>query len=151
MERARYLASFAVAGVVTFGLFWLMQALIGVEGKLDESKKGKVIDFVRLKRDSDTETKDRELPDRKPPEKEPPPPDLNLSQNLRPDAGEWERRPPRTRRGVAPDPVGFRARGSPWSPTADKPAAAVDRFASSRRSGRRRLRRFGIAFRCRSP
>lgn len=88
MQRSRYLAPFAIAAVVTFGLFWLMQTLIGVEGRLDESAATKVIDFVRLKRDSDTEKKERELPDRKPPEKEPPPPQLDLSQNLRPDAGD---------------------------------------------------------------
>ena len=85
---SRHLVSFVAAGAVTFGLFWLMQALIDVDATLDESKAGKVIDFVRLKRDTDTTLKDRELPDRKPPEKEPPPPDLNLSQNMRPDAGD---------------------------------------------------------------
>jgi protein TonB len=88
VERSRYLVSFVFAGVITFGLFWLMQALISVPASLDQSKTGKVIDFVRLKKDTDTETKERELPDRKPPEKEPPPPELNLSQNLRPDAGD---------------------------------------------------------------
>jgi protein TonB len=88
VESPRYIVSFAMAAVVTFGLFWLMQAMIAVDAKLDESAGTKVIDFVRLKRDTDTETKDRELPDRKPPEKEPPPPQLNLSQNMRPDSGD---------------------------------------------------------------
>jgi protein TonB len=88
VEGSRYLVSFVFAGAITFGLFWLMQALIGVEGQLDESKAPKVIDFVRLKRETETETKERELPNRKPPEKEPPPPELNLSQNLRPDSGD---------------------------------------------------------------
>lgn len=88
MPFARYTAAFALAALVTFGLFWVMQALIALEAELDESEQRRVIDFVRLKRDTDTETKDRELPDRKPPEKEPPPPELNLSQNLRPDAGD---------------------------------------------------------------
>jgi len=86
VQGSRYLATFALAALVTFGLFWVMQALIGVEGRLDESKATKAIDFVRLKRETETETKKRELPDRKPPEKEPPPPELNLAQNLQPDA-----------------------------------------------------------------
>ncbi len=81
----RYLVSLALASLVTFGLFWVMQALIGVTGKLDESPQGRVIDFVRLKRDTETETKERKPPDKRPPEEEPPPPDLNLAQNLRPD------------------------------------------------------------------
>jgi len=85
---SRFLVTFALAGVVTFGLFWLMQTLIGVEGKLDDSAATKVIDFVRLKRDTQIEEKKRELPDRRQPEKEPPPPQLDLSQNLRPDAGD---------------------------------------------------------------
>lgn len=88
MEGARYIGTFAIAAIVTFGLFWIMQALIGVDFDLDESEATRVIDFVRLKRDTDTQTKDRELPDRKPPEKEPPPPELNLSDQIRPDSGE---------------------------------------------------------------
>lgn len=87
MLPGRYLAALVVAAGVAFGLFWVMQSLIDVQGKLEENKKGKIMDFVRVKRDTETETKKRELPDRKPPEKEPPPPQLDLAQNLRPDAG----------------------------------------------------------------
>jgi protein TonB len=81
----RYIAAFVLAAAVTFGLFWVMQALIGVEGRLDESGSGRVIDFVRLKKESEAETKKRKLPDKKPPEDQPPPPDLNLAKNSRPD------------------------------------------------------------------
>lgn len=87
MGAARYLSTFAVAFVITFGLFWVMQALIGVEGQLDESKRGQVVDFIRLKKESEAETKKRKMPDKKPPEKEPPPPEMNLAKNLRPDQG----------------------------------------------------------------
>ena len=80
----RFAVAFAIAAVVTFGLFWLMQALIGVEGTLDESGNRSVVDFVRLKREEATEEKKRELPKKKPPEEPPPPPDLNLSSNNRP-------------------------------------------------------------------
>jgi protein TonB len=81
----RYVTAFALAAIITFGLFWVMQALIGVEGQLDESSRGRVVDFVRLKKESDVEVKKRKLPDKKPPEEEPPPPDLNLSESSRPD------------------------------------------------------------------
>ena len=82
----RFPVAVAIAFVVTFGLFWVMQALIGIEGELDESARGRVVDFVRLKRDEAVEEKKRKLPNKKPPEEAPPPPDLNLSQNNRPDA-----------------------------------------------------------------
>ncbi len=87
MLLLRYLGTFAVASLVTFGLFWIMQALIGVEGELEEGGKAPSMDFVRLKRETQVEEKKRELPDKKKPDKEPPPPDLNLAQNLSPELG----------------------------------------------------------------
>ena len=62
MILRRYLGALFVASGVTFGLFWVMQALIGVEGSLNERALGSVVDFVRLKRESQVETKKRELP-----------------------------------------------------------------------------------------
>jgi protein TonB len=83
---ARRLLSVSVfAAAVTFALFWVMQALIGVAGELLEEKPSLVVDFVRLKRDTEPETKKREIPDRKPPEQPPPPPQIDFSQNLNPD------------------------------------------------------------------
>jgi hypothetical protein len=40
----RYPAAFVVAFAVTFGLFWVMQALIGVEGALDKDASRRVVD-----------------------------------------------------------------------------------------------------------
>lgn len=75
----RYAAAALLALAITAGLFYLMQALITkAAGELDESV-GSVVDFVRLKRDSDPEIKKRELPRKQKPEEPPPPPDLNLS------------------------------------------------------------------------
>ncbi len=82
---ARYLGVTALAAAVTFGLFWLMQALIGVAGELQEGGRSAAVDFVRLKRDTEPETKKRELPKRKPPEQPPPPPELDFAKNLNPD------------------------------------------------------------------
>jgi protein TonB len=74
---------FAAAGLsvgVTFGLFYLMQALISMEGRgLDDRNLGQIIEFVRLKREPELELKKRELPDKKPPPEKPPPPDMDLS------------------------------------------------------------------------
>ena len=82
----RLLVVSLVAAAITFSLFWVMQALIGVAGEVLEGKSNLVVDFVRLKRDSEPETKKREVPDRTPPEQPPPPPEIDFSQNLDPDA-----------------------------------------------------------------
>lgn len=82
----RHLIAFVCAAFVTFGLFWVMQELISTGFQLDQSAKRRVIDFVRLKREIEAETKKRKLPEKKELEEAPPPPELNLSQNLRPDA-----------------------------------------------------------------
>ena len=81
----RLLSVSFVAAAVTFALFWVMQALIGVAGEMLEGKASLVVDFVRLKRDTEPETKKREIPDRKPPDQPPPPPDIDFSQNLSAD------------------------------------------------------------------
>lgn len=73
-----------LACIVTFGLFWTMQALIGMSGQLKEGRPAPSIEFVRLKRDSAPEEKKREPPKRQKPEQQPPPPDMNLTQNMNP-------------------------------------------------------------------
>lgn len=86
MEAPRYIASFGAAVGVTFGLFWIMQALIGVEGELIDAAAPRVIDFVRLKREEVVEEKKRELPDKLAPEDQPPPPDMHMAESLRPSS-----------------------------------------------------------------
>ena len=67
----------ASLGVVTaFALFWVMQALIGVTGKLQEGRGRLSVDFVRLRRDNTPELKKREPPKREKPEQAPPPPEM---------------------------------------------------------------------------
>jgi protein TonB len=73
-----------LACVVTFGLFWAMQALIGMSGQLREGKPAPSIEFVRLKRDSAPQEKKREPPRREKPEQQPPPPDMDLAKNIKP-------------------------------------------------------------------
>lgn len=82
----RYAIAFLVASGVTFGLFYLMQALISMGvAEAERVFAGHVIEFVRLKRDSQLDLKKRRLPDKAPPEEEPPPPELDLSRPVRPD------------------------------------------------------------------
>ena len=73
-----------LACIVTFGLFWAMQALIGMSGQLKEGRPAPSIEFVRLKRDSTPEEKKREPPKREKPEQQPPPPDMDLAKNMNP-------------------------------------------------------------------
>ena len=80
----RFPAAFAIALVVTFGLFWTMQALIGVGGELKEGTASPRIEFVRLKRDTSPIEKKREPPKRAKPDAAPPPPEMNLAKNMNP-------------------------------------------------------------------
>jgi protein TonB len=70
--------------LTTFGLFWVMQALIGVSGQLKEGRAAPKVEFVRLKRDTAPETKERETPRREKPEQPPPPPEMNVARNIDP-------------------------------------------------------------------
>jgi protein TonB len=80
MIRPRFLITVVLAAGMTFGLFWLMQFLISMKsGLYDESKRGRVVEFVRLKRDSELELKKRKLPDKQERDEEPPSPDIDLS------------------------------------------------------------------------
>jgi protein TonB len=73
-----------LACIVTFGLFWAMQALIGMSGELKEGGATASIEFVRLKRDSTPEEKKREPPRREKPEQQPPPPEMDIAKNINP-------------------------------------------------------------------
>jgi protein TonB len=76
-------AAFLAIGV-TFGLFYLMQALIlGKDMKLGEMS-GTMIEFVRLKRESELDLKKRKMPEKQEPEEPPPPPDLSMARSDKP-------------------------------------------------------------------
>ncbi len=81
MGGLRFLIAFGLASGVTFGLFYLMQSMIIVEGELDASGAIKVVDFVRVKRSEDVKKKEREPPKKKQIDDEPPPPEFALEQN----------------------------------------------------------------------
>ena len=85
MGAARFVIAFIFASGVTFGLFYLMQSLIIVEGELNDGDTIKVVDFVRVKRSEDIQEKKRKLPEKKLIDDTPPPPDMDLDTN--PDMG----------------------------------------------------------------
>ncbi|NTS78314.1 TonB family protein [Catenovulum sp. SM1970] len=70
----RYLLAILLAGAVTFALVFGMQSLIASgEGAMTEPPKGSVLDFVRVKKESQVEKKERK-PQKPPKPKTPPPP-----------------------------------------------------------------------------
>ena len=87
MAAARFLIAFGFAACVTFGLFYLMQSMIGVEGELDASDSVKVVDFVRVKRSEEVKKKEREPPKKEKIDDTPPPPDFEMDQNTNLDGG----------------------------------------------------------------
>jgi len=87
MGVLRFIFSFAAASGVTFGLFYLMQAMIIVEGELNDDGKIKVVDFVRVKRSEEVKEKDREPPKKNQIDDEPPPPDFSMDQTSSLDSG----------------------------------------------------------------
>jgi len=82
----RFILAAVIGGGVTFGLFFLMQALITTDARPGEEGGRKVIEFVRLKREETIQEKKREIPDKTPPEQPPPPPPMSLTQNDKPNS-----------------------------------------------------------------
>jgi protein TonB len=67
---------------LSLALFWLMQAMISNNQQgFKKTKNIQMTEFVRLKRDTKLQTKDRKIPDQPPPpEKRPPPPPMQMQQ-----------------------------------------------------------------------
>ena len=73
MMAVRLVAGLLLGALVTLSLFWIMQYLIiSADRSLDESKRGHLVDFVRVKKNEIVERK--QLKPRKPPPPEAPPP-----------------------------------------------------------------------------
>jgi protein TonB len=87
MAASRLIIAFGLASIVTFGLFYLMQSLVAVEGELDKSEKIKVVDFVRVQRSEEVKKKDREPPKKEQVDDEPPPPDMNFDSDTSLEGG----------------------------------------------------------------
>jgi len=65
--------------LVTFGMFWFMQLLIvGGRYAAEQGESLATVDFVRLKKESDLETRERKKPPKPEPPKEPPPPKMKV-------------------------------------------------------------------------
>lgn len=71
----RFLSAVLIALVISLALFWLMQAMIlNNQHGLKMTDNLQMIEFVRLKKETRTQIKERKQPDPPPPKKRPPPP-----------------------------------------------------------------------------
>lgn len=68
--------------LVSLGLFWLMQFMImNNQQGFKKTDNLKMVEFVRLKRETRLQTRDRKIPDKPPPKKkQPPPPTMQIAQ-----------------------------------------------------------------------
>ncbi|HHC71484.1 MAG TPA: energy transducer TonB [Thiotrichales bacterium] len=116
----RYLLSLAAAVLVSLALFYLMHYMIsGGRGDLKKVENYSVVDFVRLKRESEPEVRKRTLPKKPPPPKEPPPPPkLKVAQAEDPN-------PPELKMDM-PDIKGFKGGGGPFLGGTTSGAASQD-------------------------
>lgn len=84
----RYIIAILLAGIITLGLFYLMQSLIAsANPELSDPAKGKVLDFVRVQQEQQAQVKDRKP--KKPPKPQEPPPQMEAPQmqSSTPDGG----------------------------------------------------------------
>jgi periplasmic protein TonB len=83
----RYGTSILLGGLAAFVVLSVMQELVTREPPEIKDVRGmRIVDFVRLKRESEPEVKKRELPDRAQPERPPPPPEMEMAKGEAPNA-----------------------------------------------------------------
>ncbi|MGH6961218.1 MAG: energy transducer TonB [Dongiaceae bacterium] len=77
--EARFTKPILYAALFTFGVFWSMHLLIaGGRYMAEKGERLPTVDFVRLKKDSDLETRERRKPPKPEPPKQPPPPKMKI-------------------------------------------------------------------------
>ena len=81
----RGVAAMLLGALTAFALFWVMQAIVSVTGKLGEAGARLAIEFVRLKHEEAPEIKKREAPKRQKPEQQPAPPQMNVAKDINPN------------------------------------------------------------------
>lgn len=78
-QSQRFLKPTAYAAGLTFAIFWTLHLLIaGGRFLADQGESLATVDFVRLKKDSELETRERKKPPKPEPPKTPPPPKMQI-------------------------------------------------------------------------
>ncbi|MCK5354805.1 MAG: energy transducer TonB [Methyloprofundus sp.] len=79
----RFLAAVLIGLIISLALFWLMQIMVmNNQHELKLSDNLQMVEFVRLKRETKTQIKDRKHPEPPPPKKRPPPPKPMAQNNV---------------------------------------------------------------------
>lgn len=77
----RIVSALLLGIAISLGLFWLMQYMVmNNQQRLEDTNDLRMVEFVRLKRETRIEHKDRKMPDKPPPKKRPPPPRMQMAQ-----------------------------------------------------------------------
>jgi len=75
----RFIFSLFSGLLIALGLFWLMQYMVmNNQQSLHKTDNIQMTEFVRLKRESKTQVKERQIPDKPKPKKRPPPPKMQV-------------------------------------------------------------------------
>ena len=77
-ELGRFVRPFLVSGILVFGMFWVLYALIASTGSMEEGETLPTVDFVRLAKNFELETRERKPPEL--PEKPETPPEVPIQQ-----------------------------------------------------------------------
>jgi periplasmic protein TonB len=81
----RLARAFGGSVLFTIGLFTLLNVMISADfGDIDKNKPLQAVDFIRLKKDSDLETRERRKPPPPQKPKEPPPPKMKVETKAEP-------------------------------------------------------------------
>jgi protein TonB len=81
LTEMRLLISILSGAVISLVLFWLMQTMISNSQQgVNQTESLQMTEFIRLKRETQLQTKDRKVPEQPPPEKRPPPPKMQMQQ-----------------------------------------------------------------------
>jgi periplasmic protein TonB len=76
---SRFARPVLFGALITFGMFWTMQLLIvGGRYLAEQGETLATVDFVRLKKDTDTAERERKKPPKPEPPKQPPPPQMKV-------------------------------------------------------------------------
>lgn len=77
--QTRFFKPTLYSALITFGMFWTLHLLIeGGKYVADQGESLATVDFVRLKKESELETRERRKPPKPEPPKQPPPPQMKV-------------------------------------------------------------------------
>lgn len=84
MTIFRFIFSIFLAISIVFGIFWVLQSMINIASKPKASSESlQMVDFVRLKKETQLEKKERTKPKKPKPKKQPPKPKMKINKDVK--------------------------------------------------------------------